>query len=396
MLVYGDASEAVCPREALGALTEAWTALATLQPGIEAHAARVGVFIDAAGLAQGLADFEFARDGQDRLSEIGEAAMRLLCALSADIDLSWRNGFRLPLQRTGAQLFQALDALALPDEISIRRQEGFAFYALYPEAYLMAARALPSHSDVRVIGLRSIGIGLAALVGQSAGARLIATVRPVGHPFDRRVSIAPGLASAIVAGAPDIVAVVDEGPGLSGSSFGAVADALEGAGLESQRIHFFPSHAGDLGARAGPGHRARWQRAPRHTVGFDALALAPEQPWQGLGAWVGDLAGGPAVRLEDISGGAWRAHRYADAAAWPPSDMQQEKRKFLLETRDGDVLLLKFAGLGGTEAQSSRGLVRSERRASAPRFSTCGTASWSSHGSPKAAPWTSRASTASV
>ena len=49
--------------------------------------------------------------------------------------------------------------------------------------------------------------------------------------------------------------------------------------------------------------------------------------------------------LEDISGGAWRKHRYSREDVWPAANIQQERRKFLTRTSDG-FFLAKFAGLG--------------------------------------------------
>lgn len=49
--------------------------------------------------------------------------------------------------------------------------------------------------------------------------------------------------------------------------------------------------------------------------------------------------------LEDISGGAWRRHRYVSQHDWPPVNAQQERRKFLLRANGADWMF-KFAGLG--------------------------------------------------
>jgi glyoxylase-like metal-dependent hydrolase (beta-lactamase superfamily II) len=55
--------------------------------------------------------------------------------------------------------------------------------------------------------------------------------------------------------------VVDEGPGLSGSSFAGTADALERLGVAPDRIAFLPGHGGDLGPEAAPAAVARWRTA---------------------------------------------------------------------------------------------------------------------------------------
>jgi hypothetical protein len=223
MLVFGDQVRALDPRAALGELTTSLEAIAGMTPGLARHAALVGAFIEAGELVQGLTDRACA--ARDARTPVGDAGMRLLVAIARAVDASWSRGDAY----AGAPLAGALAALAahrLPDGIEARRAEGYAFYALYPEAYLAAARAAPRWPR-RVIGIRSIGAGLAAAVAAATGAPLPATVRPRGDPFRRRLDVAPGLVAEWVAGGTARVAIVDEGPGMSGSSFGAVADRLE-------------------------------------------------------------------------------------------------------------------------------------------------------------------------
>ena len=247
-------------------------------------------------------------------------------AAAAALRRSWA-GESVPAAPT--ELF-ARAVAAAPQRLTVRSAEGYAFYALYPEAYAEAARALPS--DTRVIGLRSIGAGLACVVAEAIGAAPPSTVRPGGHPFERTVELPP-----VDPGAR--YAIVDEGPGLSGSSFGAVADALEAQGVAAERIVFLPGHGGDLGPQASPRHRERWASARRLHVGFDVL-IAPRLP-----GWVEDLTG-PATSVEDLSGGAWRRLTHgAEEAAWPPSAAHQERRKVLVRS-DAGTFLLKFVGLG--------------------------------------------------
>ncbi len=132
----------------------------------------------------------------------------------------------------------------LPDAITTKTAEGFSLYGLYPETYLEAAGALhAAERPTQVIGLRSVGAPLAAVVAAGLGLRNAVTLRPAGHPFNREIKLADNLCAEILAGKDARYAVVDEGPGLSGSSFGAVADFLEDAGVAPDRIHFFPSHA---------------------------------------------------------------------------------------------------------------------------------------------------------
>ena len=65
---------------------------------------------------------------------------------------------------------------------------------------------------------------------RDSGAIDAVTVRPVGPPFERRLALGPRLARALTRHQGRGAAVVDEGPGLSGSSFAAVLDLLESSG----------------------------------------------------------------------------------------------------------------------------------------------------------------------
>ena len=307
MLVFGDRTVVVDPR-ALAARLDAARAAG---PGLARHAALAAALIEAGELAQAIADA-----GED-----DGAALDLAIAIARALDRSWRS----ELADAGAIPRAALAGGAR----RARLPEGYAFYALYPEAYLAAAAASPRRPDL-VIGIRSIGTSLGAAVVAATGAPALITVRPGGDPFRRTVALP---APPRPAGA--IVAVADEGPGLSGSSFGAVVDALEGDGVPLDRIDLFPSHRGDLGPVADPRHRARWARARRHVVDFEGL-IAPR-----LAGWFADALGPAEHPPVDLSGGAWRRRRDLDAPAHP----QQERRKYLLRA-GGHAWLLKFAGLG--------------------------------------------------
>lgn len=344
MLVYGDPEREQNPRDILTRLETAVRSLALMPAGIERHAALVAAFIEAGELVQGIADAAFADEGWDAPSPAQDAAMMILMEFAHAVRRSWSTGFAT-VAALSPESFGALSALPLPPAIRTKVPEGYAFYALYPEAYLAAARTLEGREPTRVIGIRSIGTGLAALVAAELGAPPPRTVRPGGHPFERSLALSPALSEELLSDPTARIAVVDEGPGLSGSSFGAVADWLEDGGVVHDNIHFFPGHAGDLGPQASSRHRERWRRAARHVVEFDALALGGREPGHRLETWVRDLVGEPDGPLEDISGGAWRKTHFSTEAEWPAAHVQQERRKFLLRA-GGTPWLLKFAGLG--------------------------------------------------
>ena len=340
MLVYGDIARRCAPAELLTEVRDRLRAAQTAHV-LERHAALVAALITAGQLMQGVADAELETRGVDGPSTAQNALAALLLDLAVLVLVSWRSapcGAEPPhLAQVNARVGE-FEKLHLPPRITVKQPEGYAFYGLYPEAYIEAAGQLEPGEHWRVLGLRSIGTSLAAAVAAAVRAPPPITVRPVGPPFQRRLELAPGAIDET-----DAVrfAVVDEGPGLSGSSFGAAADALEAQGVARDHIHVFPGHAGELGPHASAAHRARWRELARHVVSFDALLVESGR----LQAWAEELVGPAVGPLEDVSGGAWRAHRCSDPSGWPPSNAAQERRKFLLRARDG-VWLLKFAGLG--------------------------------------------------
>ena len=336
MILYGDMPRIADPRAALAALADALRALPRHPAGLARHASLVSALIDAGELAQGLADADFALRGVDAASPAADAAMALLARLAAAVHLSWRSDFTRLAPLPAAEI-AALAALDLPPSIRPRRAEGFAHYALYPEAYAQAASTLPE-GPLRVIGLRSIGTTLAAMVAAARGTSVPRSLRPVGHPFRRELAVEPALAASLLDDPAARYAVVDEGPGLSGSSFGAAMDFLQAGGVGLDRIHLIPGHAGEPGAEAGEAARARWAAVSRLPALFEDL------PGR-LQGWAAAQLGPAEAPLEEISAGAWRPLRFADEADWPPIHPYLERRKFLHRTGT-TTWLLKFAGLG--------------------------------------------------
>lgn len=202
----------------------------------------------------------------------------------------------------------------LPPELCVSIPEGYAYYAVYPEDYAKAAFRFFIETRPQkavVIGIRSIGTSLsaavaAALLRQGCKVRSF-TIRPRGHPFDRYVSASFPL---------DLDAhflVVDEGPGLSGSSFASVASYLSQAGVPDHRIALFPSWDADGQNFVSASARSQWVRHRRYVESRN-----------------------PPPGCLDLSGGQWRRL----SSATPPVQPQHERRKYL---RDG--CLLKFEGL---------------------------------------------------
>jgi hypothetical protein len=217
------------------------------------------------------------------------------------------------------------EPVSLPSELIVSTAEGYAWYGLAPEQYAEAAADFTKEKHpgrALVIGIRSIGASLSAVVSavlEHYGCRTHScTVRPRGHPFDRRLHLSPEMGERWQAAAYDYALVVDEGPGLSGSSFFSVARALTDLGWRSERIVFFPSHRTDGASLIAAEARAGWTRQPQYTAVPAHLADA-----------------------RDLSAGKWRELFYAGEGTAPAVQPQHERRKFL---RGGH--LLKFAGFG--------------------------------------------------
>jgi len=241
------------------------------------------------------------------------------------------------IERVGASLAE-IAQLQLPRQVRVPVSEGYAYYGLYPETYNAAAeRFAKAHlpGDAVVIGIRSIGASLSAVVEatlESLGWKTYShTVRPGGHPFDRILPLSDQLAAELRARTAAVFLVVDEGPGLSGSSFASVAGALEGLGVTAGRIVFLPSWDADGSSFLNSQAAREWSRHPRYTAGFEEV-------------WLNDgrlRRSASSTRLHDISAGRWRELLCPDETAWPAVQPQHEARKYL-----SGGLLLKFAGLG--------------------------------------------------
>jgi hypothetical protein len=332
MLVYRDAGEEVDARAAWAALVRAVEAL----PPAPSCDATIDILIELGELEAAIADLLFAeRDGVDALAQAlracSLAAGRLFLAARADTAAAaWRDALIKTLGR--------IDGDALPARVSRRVSEGYAYYALHPETYAAAAnrfaRAIGPAMAV-CVGVRSIGTSLSAVVAAALDASAVPvrlwSVRPRGHPFDREVRLAESLRMALAADAASAhYLLVDEGPGISGSSLTAVAAALSALGIPDDRIVLFPGWDADGTTFNSEKARRRWQRHARWNVSAEAAGT-------GLVPLVADRSS------IDWSAGAWRCHIYGNGGAWPAAHPQHERVKaFLPESRT----IVKFAGLG--------------------------------------------------
>jgi hypothetical protein len=228
----------------------------------------------------------------------------------------------------------------LPDALNITSPEGFAYYALDPLRYTDAVRAWRS-GPFFVIGIRSIGTVLSAVCATALGCGRM-TVRPTGHPYDRELRLSAEersrIREPIERGAHFFV--VDEGPGLSGSSFLATAEALEREGVARERITLIGSHECDGSNLVARDVASRWRR-------YRFIAVAPATPPSGTRSF----------RDWD-----WRRESSVPEDQWPATWSQLTPPKCV--SVDGD-LFWKYEGIGHAGAQ-----VRARARTlAAARFS---------------------------
>jgi hypothetical protein len=341
MLVYGDVTRRESVARKLERLHGLLADARASPPGIGRHSALVDALIEAGELAQGLADARFDAAGQrDAPSPEVDAAMALTMAIARLCARSWTSAFACRLEPNDEEIAACEALLPLSIDIDVKQPEGYAFYALYPESYFIAAERLQQR-PWRVIGLRSIGTSLAAMVAVALGDSSPLTLRPVGHPFDRRIA----WSGAPLAKPHAHHAIVDEGPGLSGSSMACVVRQLRQEGVAPEHIHLFPGHGNGPGPQASAETQALWQQAASHVVGTDELILHAAEPAHRLQTWVEAIVGPLQAPLFELTGGGWRnPHRMDDTEA-PPAHPWQERRKFLTHG-GGGMWLVKFIGLG--------------------------------------------------
>ncbi len=341
---------------------------------------------------------EDSSDGSPATETLNQARLATDLAASAFCDV-W---FKCAFQRTGighppatplplaeellAKLAHVLHAIDIPPDLNltVKTPEGFAFYTLFPEQYCAAAlKWAESHPDsgaVLIVGVRSIGTTLSAVTRATllSTARVAErlTVRPNGHPFNRKVA-PPGFKD----GAYQHAIIVDEGPGLSGSSMAATARALAEQKITS--ISFFPGHDGLPGNSASPEVLDLWQRTRSYVTKSEDLrwnrlslleSLAretsriaagaertreatPEQhaAWDFIYTHAVQTLFGVAENnpvpdgfdlIQDCSGGLWRQYAFHAESAWPFVASPFERMKFRCSNHQGAAVLWKFAGFG--------------------------------------------------
>ena len=240
-----------------------------------------------------------------------------------------------------------------PPRLATTDPEGVRFYALRPRSFAEAARRWQRRAAAGmpawVLGLRSMGSILApvAVEGLEPVARphRCTTLRPRGPVHERRIRAAAALRREM-ASWPGEFLIVDEGPGLSGSSFGGTVAFLLELGCKCERIVLLPSWELDTAAAA----RLSSAYAARHWMSWRRFAAAPlPSPAS---------QGGPALA---IGGGGWRTTlcQNGEQPCRAPVWGQHERLKYLADFERGcPRTLVKFAGFGGYGRQTRERAAR--------------------------------------
>jgi hypothetical protein len=288
-----------------------------------------------------------------------EPACRNITDLAADVFLAAFGRESLEYSATTVErsdhivaLSRALNELSPPRyKANLKIPEGFAFYHLFPEQYAVAANAWCNgesfEAPVLVIGIRSIGTTLSAVVAATLHRRQIParriTVRPIGHPFQRHVTLEASDLSGI-----KNVWIVDEGPGASGSSMAAVADACLRHGFPPGSIVLFPGHDGMPGSFASERVREIWKAVARSPACPAPIRWREGDLVESLTAESARIFGKTrrVLEIREISAGAWRKAVFPNEGSWPAVFPALERKKFLILDSKGEGLLWKFAGLG--------------------------------------------------
>jgi hypothetical protein len=230
---------------------------------------------------------------------------------------------------SAAAALHALRSGALPDSLTVTAPEGFAYYALDPFRYADLVRTI-SDGNAFVIGIRSIGTVLSAVCAVALGCERM-TVRPAGHPYDRELQFDDAQRSQVrhEVGRSAEFFVVDEGPGLSGSSFLATAEALEREGVARDRIVLLGS---------------------RECAGRDLVARDAASRWA-RHRYIAVPSSGAPTGSRPFRDWDWRRESSLAAAEWPATWSQLTPPKYI--ANDGQRLW-KYEGRGraGDEVRS--------------------------------------------
>src|SRR3990170_2975879 len=335
MIVYRKSEEECVTSD----LVREVAALAGKMTGGARHDAATELLMETGRLEAGITDALFP--DADGVNELTMAARRASIMAGHVFVSSW-GGRAKDVAERASDLLMALEGISvmpLPWKIKTRVPEGFVHYGLFPEVYIKAAKDFFEEQKPReavCIGLRSIGTSLSAVVAatlEDMGCKVRSfTFRPKGHPFRRKARLTEQLEAVLEKlGKPFLI--VDEGPGLSGTSFACAAEKISSLGAPDDGIFLFPSWNPDASSFISAEAREIWVRHRKFVSSFEEL-------WIQSGRLAKEASVGP--DLVDISAGMWRSLFYKGESDYPAVHPRHERRKYLCA---GSVLL-KFAGHG--------------------------------------------------
>jgi hypothetical protein len=353
MIVYRDQRSRADPHRLLLQLKTAANRWCTTAPD---HADAVELIIETGVLESAVADALFPE--RDGIHPLAQSLRQASIAAGHVLWHTW-HGREAEAGQWGARLALSLrevPAHQLPRTVEVSVPEGYAYYAVYPEMYVEAAKQFYANvrpSNAVCLGIRSIGSSLSAVVTaglEEQGCSVKAfTLRPRGHPFSRHPRLSGELAALLRDPSGTYFLLIDEGPGISGSSLGGLAALLQGWGIDNNHIVLFPSWQTDGAHLVSAEAREQWPRHPQFTASF-------EEVWINSGRLGAAFPGS----VRDMSAGDWRQEVYQDIRDYPAVHPQHERRKYLLTTPGSSQgsQLLSFAGLGRSPAKRVERLAR--------------------------------------
>src|SRR4029453_10762528 len=163
MLFYGDRCREADPRQLWDELDERLALALRMPAGLPRHAALTTSLIEWGVVLRGVADQAADARGFDQEGAAETALAGRLYAIADELRCSFDS-----LCWKAASAIPATPRPPLPGRVAMRSPEGYLHYAVYPETYRAAAASL-AMPLVGVIGIRSIGTSLAAMVAAASG-----------------------------------------------------------------------------------------------------------------------------------------------------------------------------------------------------------------------------------